>query len=396
MSSTRQQRILVYLHSFGPGGVERVALRLAGAWASEGHDVRVLMGRTDGPERNLAPDNVIYDFAPPHPLARPFETLWMVIQLVIAIRRHRPDVLFCAGNTYTVVAALVRLILRAECPPFVCKFSNSLERRDLILPVRMLHRLWIRLHGLFIEQFVGLSPPMAMEIERLAGVPRSRIAIIPNPVLTQANLAEAEAGPVPSNGIDGTHFVAVGRLTKQKNFLLLIRAFARIAKAGDVLTIIGEGPERDRLRQEVASLSISNSVELPGHRQSVLGALRSADVFVSSSDYEGMPGAVVEAMAVGLPIVATDSSPCVRHMLGDGQFGTLVPTRAVAPLSNALRDARQRPEPATSRMRAAAAAYTVERSARHFADVLASAAAMKSFPPRSARMPLVELADERS
>src|SRR5215218_1872397 len=103
-------RILLYLHSFEAGGVERVALRLAGEWAGRGEDVRVAIGRDSGPQRHHAPDNLIYDFARPSRLAAPFESLWMVFHLIAAIRRHQPDVLFCAGNTYTIVAVLVRLI----------------------------------------------------------------------------------------------------------------------------------------------------------------------------------------------------------------------------------------------------------------------------------------------
>ena len=69
-TSASQMRILLFLHSFGPGGVERVALRLAGAWAEAGHDVRLLVGRNEGPDRSVAPSNITYDFAPRHPLTR--------------------------------------------------------------------------------------------------------------------------------------------------------------------------------------------------------------------------------------------------------------------------------------------------------------------------------------
>ena len=194
---------MLFLHSFGPGGVERVALRLAGAWADAGHDVRLLMGRADGPERLVAPHNLVYYIAPPHPLARPFETLWMVWQLIAAVRKRRPDVLFCAGNTYTIVAALARLVLRAECPPIVCKLSNSLNRRDLPAPVRFGYRIWLRLHERFIERFVGLSEPMRMEIERFLGVPPERVEIIPNPVLTTADIKELSSAPLRADSGDG-------------------------------------------------------------------------------------------------------------------------------------------------------------------------------------------------
>lgn len=368
-------RILLFLHSFGPGGVERVALRLAGAWADAGQDVRVLMGRRDGPETSVAPGNVVYDFAPPHPLARRFETLWMVAQLVRAVRTHRPDVLFCAGNTYTIVAALTRLILGAECPPIVSKLSNSLDRRDLPAPARLGYRLWLRQHPHFIEQFVGLSEPMRNEIEGFLGVPPERIAIIPNPVLTTEDMSQlASARSGRSNG-EGRRFVAVGRLTRQKNFSLLLRAFARIATSDDRLVIAGEGPLRKRLERQAAKLGISELISLPGHQRSVAGLLKTADVFVTSSNYEGMPGAVVEALAAGMPIVATKASSCLTHLLANGQLGQIVDIRDVAGLAQALENAPAPRELPLATMRSAASLYMIERSAHLYLPVLAAAAA---------------------
>lgn len=377
-SSASRLRILPFLHSFGPGGVERVALRLAGAWADAGHDVRLLMGRSDGPETMLAPCNVLYDFAPPHPLARRFETLWMVRQLVSAVRRHRPDVLFCAGNTYTIVAALARLILRSECPPIVCKFSNSLDRRDLIPPLRLLHRMWLRLHPYFIDRFIALSQPMGEEVERFLGIPSHRVVVIANPVLKNADLHELSGRRPTEDGGKGLRFVAVGRFTRQKNFRLLLRAFATIAAPEDRLLIIGDGPQRKRLTKLAAKLGIAGLVELPGHKASVAGLLKAADVFVTSSNYEGMPGAVVEALAAGIPIVATESSSCLRQLLRFGELGQLVPIRDVQGLAKALEIASKRKDIAISKMRAVAALHTIERSADLYLGVLAGAVAAVS------------------
>jgi glycosyltransferase involved in cell wall biosynthesis len=371
-------RVLVYLHSFGPGGVERVALRLSGAWASSGHDVRVLMGRRDGPDRSVAPDNVLYDFAPAHSLARPFETFWMVGHLIAAIRRHRPDVLFCAGNTYTVVAALTRLILGRKCPPIVSKFSNSLNRRDLPAPIRIAHRIWLRMHPAFIQQFVGLSKPMEKEIAHLVGVGSDRVTIIPNPVLTLADVDELSAARPDDLDRGGRQFVAVGRLSRQKNFSLLLRAFARIADPEDRLLIVGDGPERKRLQRLAEKLGISASVDLPGHKASVTSFLKTADVFVMSSDYEGMPAAVVEALAAGVSIIATDSSPSLGELLRGGELGRLVPIRDVASLAYALANAPGRESLPLEEMRSTAALYTVEGSTRLYLDVLTAAVSERS------------------
>lgn len=374
--SVAPMRVLVFLHSFGPGGVERIGLRLAGAWADAGHDVRVLMGRTEGPEKRIAPHNVVYDFAPPHWLARPFETLWMVRQLIPAIRKHRPDVLFCAGGTYTIVAAIVRLILRSQCPPIVCKLSSSLDRRDLPLPARFGHAFWLRQHRWFIDRFVALSNVMGEEIAALLRLDPERVALIPNPVLTGEDL-ESLSTARRSRNTPGRLFVAIGRLTRCKNYGLLMRAFAQIATADDRLLIVGEGPQRAALRRIAARLGISDRVEMPGHVSSIAEVLGSADVFVSSSNYEGLPGVIIEALAAGLPIVATASSPNVEHVLRDGELGQLVPIRDLPALAHALENAGTRDSLPLQAMLSVAAQYTIERSAASYLGVLALAASSR-------------------
>ena len=362
-------RILIYLHSFEAGGVERVALRLAGEWAARGQDVRVAMGRDTGPQRHHAPDNVLYDFARPSWFAAPFETLWMVFHLIGAIRRHRPDVLFCAGNTYTIVAILVRLILGRKCPPTVCKLSNSLEREDLTGLSSAAFGWWLRFHGRFIERFVGMAPPMREEIERCLEVPSDRVEVIPDPALRQNEWQMlCDAPPPPPSTV--RRFVAIGRMNAQKNLRLLLEAFAAFAGPDDGLLIIGEGPERDKLLRLAQDLGIDDRVSMPGHIQSAIETLTSADVFVLSSDYEGVPAVIIEALAAAIPIVATDCSVSMSYLLGDGAFGTLVPIGDRTALARAMAQAPTREAMPAEAMRAMAAQFTVELAAGPYLDAL--------------------------
>ena len=367
-----------------------MALRLAKAWGSSGHDVCIAMGRDEGAQRAIAPDNVHYDFAPPSWLARRFETFWLVWHLIGAIRRHRPDVLFCAGCTYAVVAAFVRLFMRGECPPIVAKLSNSLERRDLWWPARAAYGMWLRDHPNIFERVVGMAAPMREEIRRCMRMKPDRISIVPDPALNAEDL-RALSPRIRHLG-PGRRFVAIGRLTRQKNFSVLLRAFAAMAEPDDRLLILGEGPQRRRLERLAARLSIDEQVGLPGHVGSVAEVLRSADVFVSSSNYEGLPGVVVEALAAGLPIVATDCSACMDHLLGYGELGQLVPIRDVAALATAMRAAPRRDEVSVAAMKETAAQFTIERSAVLYLDVLAATAAGSSVPVWTELLPVRDAA----
>lgn len=154
-------RILTFLHSFELGGVERIALRLVRSWRENGADAPLFMGRVDGPMRGELADGLSYE-VPRQPLfgtAR-WETIWMIATMPRTIRRLRPDLLFCAGNSYTVIAVAMRLMLGRRCPPIVAKISNDLDRPDMPWAVRKLYRVWLWVQGRFIDHFVGMEEPM--------------------------------------------------------------------------------------------------------------------------------------------------------------------------------------------------------------------------------------------
>ncbi|NMN03577.1 MULTISPECIES: glycosyltransferase [unclassified Novosphingobium] len=330
-------RVLTFLHSFEPGGVERVALRLHRAWLAQGIDARLVLGRTQGAMRGEWPGLEAEVFDSHGVPTAAWETLWMMLRLPGAIRRHRPDVLFCAGNSYTVVAVVMRLVLGKRCPPILAKISNDLTRADLPAPARPFYRLWLRIQGRMLHRVVGMAQPMRAELQDLMGVPADRVAIIDDPALDEAQIAHLETLPRPPRpAAAGRRFLAIGRLAAQKNFPLLLRAFARIARPTDRLTILGEGGARKTLQTLARSLDVADRVDMPGHVNPVSDALLAADALVMSSDYEGVPAVVPEALAAGLPVVSTDCSVSMADLLGHGRFGLLVPVRDEAALAAAM------------------------------------------------------------
>lgn len=133
--------------------------------------------------------------------------------------------------------------------------------------------------------------------------------------------------------------IAVGRLTEQKNFMLLLRAFASVHKEFPeyTLSIYGQGEQRTVLERFIKQHNLKNSVFLPGYVKDIPQRLLAASVFVLSSDYEGMPNALMEAMASGLTCVSTDC-PCggPRFLIKDEKNGLLVPVGNQLALENAL------------------------------------------------------------
>ena len=134
--------------------------------------------------------------------------------------------------------------------------------------------------------------------------------------------------------------VTAGRLTKQKNHALLIRSFAAFHKEFPdyKLVIYGEGEQRAALQQQIAELGLEDCAFLPGASKTLLKEMTSAAMFVLSSDYEGMPNVLAEAMAIGLPCISTDcigggAKALIRH----GVNGLLVPRGEEQPLLDAMR-----------------------------------------------------------
>ena len=373
MTPLHRLAVMTPLHSFAPGGVERVALRLCGAWARDpAIDVQLVMGRDTGAMRDEAPVGLPRHVTPePFPTAA-WESLWMMLVLPGHLRRLRPDVIFAAGNSYAVIAVVMKLVLGRKCPPVVLKISNDLYRRDMPAPVRWIYHRWLRIQGRLVDHVTGLAEPMRAEIAHFMQMPPERIHVVDDPALTASDLAMLAAigaARVPGEG-RGRHYIGVGRLARQKNWPLLLDAFANMAGPDDRLTILGEGDERPRLERHAARLGIADRLALPGHGAAP-PLLAAGDVFVLSSDFEGVPAVVIEALAAGLPVVATDCSVSMASLVGG--FGTVVPVGDATALAAAM--AAQAPLSRAARAAAVAdmARFTVERAAGAYAALFQQA-----------------------
>lgn len=140
--------------------------------------------------------------------------------------------------------------------------------------------------------------------------------------------------------VGGTDIVTLGRLNKQKNQLMLVRAFARIANEfpNRQLCIYGIGDQKELLQNEISRLDMEHAIKLMGMTTNSADILAHTGLFVLSSDYEGMPNALMEALAIGVPCISTDC-PCggPRTLIQDGVNGLLVPVNDEDAMVDALR-----------------------------------------------------------
>lgn len=161
---------------------------------------------------------------------------------------------------------------------------------------------------------------------------REKSIVLPNPL-------ELEKIPTPYNGERKKIIIGVGRLEKQKNFALLIEAFGKFYEnhTDYSLKIYGEGSLHDELETLAGSLLPQYAYSFPGKSSNVLKEINDCSIFVLSSDYEGMPNALIEAMAMGVPVISTDCpSGGPARLINNGENGLLVPVRSISKLHEAM------------------------------------------------------------
>lgn len=182
---------------------------------------------------------------------------------------------------------------------------------------------------------IGVSRGVVSGLKSL-GLPSSNLVFRPNPVDISA-IKEASSQE-PEITLDNTvfNYIAVGRLHPHKGFDLLIDAFKNIAQENVRLTILGEGEERKHLEQKIKEYGLEGNVFLPGSVNNPFAVMVQSDCFVLSSRLEGWPMVLMEAMAVGLPVVSFACPHGPDEILENGKYGLLVDTGNIKALSNSM------------------------------------------------------------
>lgn len=316
--------IVLVLSSLGAGGAEGVVAQLANHWLRCGARVTVIA--FDHPR-----DPVFHHFdhgvslvrlgLPPvgGRLAALPRTLARLHRLRAAVRSAEPS---CVVSFLTKINVTVLIACGGLGIPIIVSERNHPGRGGG-------SRLWQWGRRQLYPRAAAVVLQTEASRRALPSAIAQRGVVIPNPVEQHDPQGESKCSRT---------LVAVGRLESQKGFDLLLAAFARIAPlhADWRLIIWGEGRLRGALEQQVRQLGLGEQVSLPGVTARPGGWRDGASALVSSSRHEGFSNAVAEALAAGIPVIAFDCEFGVAEILGDGQFGILIPAEDIEALAAGL------------------------------------------------------------
>ncbi len=239
------------------------------------------------------------------------------------------------------------------------QYAEGLSRRMLRQAMRWLYPR--------ADVVIANSAALAKDLHTSFHVPQPKLEVVPNPIdIKRIDALAAETVPDPRvAGLSPPWLLFVGRLNEQKNPVLLLRAFrAARNRVSCKLVIAGDGPLRPEVERAIGSLQLSDDVILLGWAQNPYALMKRATALVLPSNYEGSANVVLEAMAVGCPVIATDSPGGSREALLDGKAGVLVPpgdeAALVAAIAEVVADDRLRAR-LTEAGRTAAIGYSAER-----------------------------------
>lgn len=292
-------------------------------------------------------------------------------EVVRYLKKEQPDALLAAKNRANLVAIVAKQLARVDTRVVVrmgTTTSAAIAKKPL--PARLAWYAPMRLLYPLADAIVAVSEGVAKDLAAITGLSKEKIHVLPNPVITPHLLALAKEPP--------THpwltnkrcpvLTAVGRLTVQKDFSTLLEAFA-LARQEKLLKLIvfGEGRQRPLLEKLAHDLGIAKDVALPGFTDNPYREVGASDLFVLSSRWEGSPNALTEALALGVPAVATDCPSGPREILG--QTDNLVPVGDPKALARAILVTLTKP-PEKAMLQQMAAPYTLQQSAQSYLQVL--------------------------
>ena len=376
--TTGKPVVTTFVKNLLGGGAERVAVNLLQGLPRDVFTQELVMVDAWGPFLEQVPEDVQQTN-----LALGKNVANAIPPLIKYLRRRKPDVLV-SHLAHANVAAVVAAACAGTGTKVVLIEHNDNSSVDQGRTRSVASKAMQQLKSLAYrraDKIVGVSDGVSDYVGRTFGVPERKLETIYNPVVSERLLErshEPVAHPWFTPG-EPPVLLASGRLREQKDFSTLLKAFAQVRQTRACrLMILGEGALRGELEAEIAALGLQDDVALPGFVENPYAYMRGAAQFVLSSRWEGLPTVLVEAMACGCPVVATDCPSGPAEILENGRLGPLVPVADPEALAHAVLETLQAPTP-REQLEARAAHFSFENAISRYTELLCNL----SHPPET-------------
>lgn len=353
--------ISIFLPHLKVGGAERAMLNVAKGLDSRGYRVRFLLAEATGGFLESVPSGIeIVDLNCPQTFLGP-ESLG-AFHLARHLRKSAPDVLLSAMPTANVTAILAVAIAGVDVETIICEQNTPSQQQHYARRVAIMSARFLYPHA---DHIVAVSDGVATDLSAVTSIDRTKIKTIYNPVVTES-INEISKEPVdhPWFDPDGPPVVLnVGNMRVQKDLPTLVHAFDELRESRDArLVLVGDGNVRPELEELVADLGLSDDVAFLGYRpnEEVYKFMGHANVFALSSEWEGLPTVLIEALACGCPIVSTDCPSGPKEILANGKYGQLVPVGDPSALARGLSTTLDGPATSSEELIGRASNFSIE------------------------------------
>jgi glycosyltransferase involved in cell wall biosynthesis len=359
------RRVCIFPDRIDDGGIDRYALNLAEILLQKGVAVDLFVTSEAGkllPQRPKASRLFVGGGS----------TKKSVVPFYRYLRQEQPDLLISANLYIDIVSIIVRKLARVPTRHAVT-LHTAFSREDY-RGKPWLKNLYTQLCTFlypFADDIVAVSHAVARDSQNYFNL-KKPIMVIYNPVVTPALFEKSKAEPqhpfYASKKIPV--LLAIGRLSAQKDFSTLLRGFAELRKTRAAkLLILGEGEERSLLESLAKDLNLGDDLSMPGFVDNPYPFIKNSNILVSSSAWEGLPTVLIEALALGTPVVATDCPGGSSEILEGGKYGQLVPMRDPKALAQAMTKTLDTPLEATL-LQARGEMFSLEASVQGYLALL--------------------------
>lgn len=338
-------KISIFLPYLADGGAERVSITLVNEFLRNGYKVDLLLANSTG--------NYFNDILPSVNLVKFNKkgVLNALPDLVCYLKREKPKILISVLEHANIIAILAKIFCRIKLKLIITVHSSFVRERHSDFSFKD----WVvYLLSRFLYQYsdiiVTVSEGVSANARKIFRLPEEKVKTIYNAVIND-NLFKQSLVPIENQifmrciNDKKKIILAIGRLVKQKDYPTLIEAM-RILKSRRhdmVLFILGQGKEEDSVNELIRKLMLTDTIHLLGFCNNPFAYLKKADLFVLASIWEALPTVLIEALALGVPIVSTDCENGPKEILKDGLYGKLVKVRDASELAEAIYNSLDNP-----------------------------------------------------